>query len=75
MQHSFYIDVGILVRGRIKRELVTGARSYGVQLDVNEMKGLIDSRYLFTVSGDEDNVRKFMKSVQDFCLSNGALIE
>jgi hypothetical protein len=71
---SFYIDAGALCRGQVKREILGGGLMYDVRVDVQEVKSLFESRYIFTVRGRQENVDRFMREVRSFCRRNGATI-
>lgn len=72
--HSFHIDAGALIRGQVKREILSGQTLFNVRIDVQEIKSLFESRYIFTVRGREENVDRFMRAVGSFCRRNGATV-
>ncbi len=61
---SFTVEVGALIRGRIRREIEGEAWRRGLEIRVRESKGMLESVYQFTVSGDSMGVRRFVRDIR-----------
>jgi hypothetical protein len=48
---------GMAIRGQLKREITKAAWRYGLEVHVEEAKGLLESTYRFTFRGT--NARRF----------------
>jgi hypothetical protein len=62
----FYIDAGVLVRRQIAREVKTAAMDYGVSCELEEDKGLLDSRLFFTTKGEAEKVVAFQQAIENW---------
>jgi len=60
MQARFPLVAGMLVRGQVIAQLRSAALMLGLDLDVHEEKGLLESVYVLTVSGPEKDLGQFM---------------
>lgn len=58
------IEAGVLVRGNVKKEIEKAAFKLGLECEVFEDKGLLDSEYIFRVKGPEENVRRLYTGVR-----------
>lgn len=60
---KFSLEAGLVVRGAIKRGLKRAAFKYDVGLDIDEQRGWFESVLLCRASGDIDNIKRFMLSI------------
>lgn len=56
----FTIEAGAWVRGQIRREIEGGAWNRGLEVRTDESKGLLESTYRFTISGESGKVQRFI---------------
>ncbi len=55
----FPVEAGAAIRGTVKRSIMSGAWSHGLEVEVEEDKGFLESVYRFTVTGPDDRVLAF----------------
>lgn len=60
---KFDIIVGVLIRGEVKREVMSQALKLGVDARVTEDKGFFESQYVFTGIGKEAALRAWYAAV------------
>ncbi len=66
MTGSYTIEAGALVRGQVKREITTFLWRLGINVNVEEAKGLLTSTYRFSMSGDETKLRTAFASLNEW---------
>jgi len=67
---KFSVFAGAVVRGQIKREIKRAAFQNGIECSLEEEKGWIESALMFTIKGDDDLLRRFVKAVHNFIEDN-----
>lgn len=60
---KFNIVVGVLIRGEVKRDVMSQALKLGVDARVAEDKGFFESRYTFTGVGKDEALRAWYAAV------------
>jgi len=60
----FLITAGVLVRGPVIAKIKHAAFLRGLELSVEEDKGLLESTYRVTVKGEEGEVKGFKKFIE-----------
>lgn len=53
-----YVNVGMLVRGRVENLINEIAQSNGVRVQINKVNGFPSSRFYVTFDGDQDKADK-----------------
>ena len=59
----FQVEVGALIRGRVRSEIEGEAWARGLEIETRETKGILDSIYRFKVSGESQAVVKFQHDI------------
>lgn len=65
----FMVEAGALIRSWLRREIETAAWENGLEIRTDESKGLFESTYRFTVTGDSAMVSAFLVAARRW-LSN-----
>lgn len=63
---SFTISAGAVVRGRIRREIESAAWRNGLDVRTDESKGLLESVYRFTITGQSHDVTAFVSTAEQW---------
>lgn len=71
VRHVVEFSAGALVRGRIVAELRRGALLYGVELQLEEARGWLESDYTCAVTGEAAAVQAYLGAVTDYVCSLG----
>lgn len=64
--HKFVLTVGRLIKGQIRRELESVAFMSGLELDVQESNGCLESNLYITVKGEALTVSEFCNNVKQW---------
>jgi len=51
---QFQVRAGALIRGRVRREIESAAWAWGIDLETREVKGFLESLYLFRITSTAD---------------------
>jgi hypothetical protein len=63
---SFPLELGLVVRGRVKRELKRAAWQEGLDIQIEEARGLLSSSMNITVRGSADAVARYEANVLEW---------
>lgn len=64
---QYDMEIGVLLRGSVKRAILQYCAKQNINVAVTEAKGLLDSFYVFTITGTEYQhiqFRKFLRVLQ-----------
>ncbi len=59
-------EAGLLIRGKVIRELKSAAFRNGLDIDIEEAKGLLDSDYRVTFTGADEKLLAFKPVLEEW---------
>lgn len=60
------VEAGLVVRGQVRRAILAHAHTYGLQIQLQEDWGLLESLFRFTFIGPETAILSFQRDLQNW---------
>ncbi len=63
---TFPLSAGVLVRGDAKRHVIMALVARGLEYTVEEHKGMLESLYIFSITGRWSQIQEFSAAIRDW---------
>jgi hypothetical protein len=63
---NYPVEAGMLIRGRVKRTVLGLCAAHSVNVRVTESFGLLESLYIFHMSGDRGAIGRVIRQIKEW---------